>query len=55
MGAVLDINGPVNADTTYVDGELVARNAGVTLPEVTHVLLLLSLHSERWKYRYMDW
>lgn len=38
MGAVLDINGPVNADTTYVDGELVARNAGVTLPEVTHVL-----------------
>ncbi len=38
MGAVLDINGPVNADTSYVDGELVARNTGVTLPEVTHVL-----------------
>lgn len=38
MGAVLDINGPVNADTSYVDGELVARNTGITLPEVTHVL-----------------
>lgn len=38
MGAVLDINGPVSADTTYVNGELVARNTGVTLPEVTHVL-----------------
>lgn len=38
MGAVLNINGPVNADTSYVDGELVARNTGVTLPEVTHVL-----------------
>nr|DAT31545.1 MAG TPA: major tail protein [Caudoviricetes sp.] len=38
MGTVLDINGQVNADTSYVDGELVARNTGVTLPEVTHVL-----------------
>ena len=38
MGAVLDIIGPVNADTSYVDGELVARNTGVTLPAVTHVL-----------------
>ncbi|MCM1040425.1 MAG: phage major tail tube protein [Ruminococcus sp.] len=37
MEKTIDIRGPVNADTTYVDGQLVARNTTVTLPEVTHV------------------
>lgn len=38
MGNTLDIRGPVNADTTYVEGALVARNTTITLPEVTHVV-----------------
>lgn len=38
MGATLDIRGPVNADTSYVEGNLVARNTTITLPEVTHVV-----------------
>ncbi len=29
------INGPVVADTVYVDGKMVARDVSVTLPEVT--------------------
>ena len=37
MGKTIDIRGPVNADTTYVEGMLVARNTTVKLPEVTHV------------------
>ncbi len=37
MGNILDLRGPVNADTTYVDGILVARNTTITLPEITHV------------------
>ena len=38
MGKVLDIRGPINANTAYVNGDLVARNVTLTLPEVTHVL-----------------
>ena len=38
MGKTLDIRGPVNADTSYIDGVLVARNTTVKLPEVTHVI-----------------
>lgn len=34
----LDLRSPVNADTVYVLGKLVARNVTVTLPEVTHLL-----------------
>ena len=34
----MDIRGPINADTAYCEGELVARNVTLTLPEVTHVL-----------------
>lgn len=37
MEKTIDIRGPVNADTTYVEGQLVARNTTITLPEVTHV------------------
>lgn len=37
MSSILDIRGPVNADTSYVDGILVARNTTITLPEVSHV------------------
>lgn len=38
MGKVIDIRGPVNGTTVYINGELKARNTGITLPEVTHVL-----------------
>lgn len=38
MNGVMDISGAVNANTSYSDGELVARNTSFTLPEVTHVL-----------------
>lgn len=38
MGKALSIRGPINADTAYCDGKLVARNVTLTLPEVTHVL-----------------
>lgn len=38
MGKSIDIRGAVNANTTYCDGALVARNVTITLPEVTHVL-----------------
>lgn len=38
MGNTIDIRGPINADTAYCEGELVARNVTLTLPEVTHVL-----------------
>lgn len=38
MGKSIDIRGPVNANTAYCDGVLVARNVTLTLPEVTHVL-----------------
>lgn len=37
MEKTIDIRGPVNANTTYVEGQLVARNTTITLPEVTHV------------------
>lgn len=33
-GTFVPINGPVVADTAYSDGELVARDVGITLPEV---------------------
>lgn len=36
------INGPVVADTVYVDNKLVARDVAVTLPEVTPVTADLS-------------
>lgn len=39
MGKTLDIRGPINADTSYIDGTLVARNTTITLPEVTHVIV----------------
>lgn len=35
---VLDVRGPINATTVYVNNTLVARNVTITLPEVTHVL-----------------
>ena len=35
MGVYVDICGPVIGDTAYVDGELVARDVEITLPEVT--------------------
>lgn len=38
MGNAMDVRGPINADTAYVDGVLVGRNITLTLPEVTHVL-----------------
>ncbi len=38
MGKAIDVRGPVNADTAYCEGALVARNVTLTLPEVTHVL-----------------
>lgn len=38
MGVVMDIRGPINADTAYCEGTLVGRNVTLTLPEVTHVL-----------------
>lgn len=38
MTAVLDVRGPINATTCYVNNALVARNVTITLPEVTHVL-----------------
>lgn len=38
MGKVIDIRGPVNGTTVYINGELKARNTGITLPEVTHVV-----------------
>lgn len=38
MEKAIDIRGPVNANTSYVEGVLVARNTTITLPEVTHVL-----------------
>lgn len=34
-GTFVPINGPVVADTVYVDGKLVARDVAVSLPEVT--------------------
>ena len=37
MENVIDIRGPVNADTAYHKGKLVARNVTLTLPEVTYV------------------
>lgn len=37
MEKSIDIRGPINADTTYIDGQLVARNTTITLPEVSHV------------------
>lgn len=37
MGKTLDSRGPINADTTFIDGVLVARNTTIKLPEVTHV------------------
>lgn len=42
MGKALDIRGPVNANTAYCDGKLVARNVTLTLPEVTHVLATIN-------------
>ena len=36
MDKTIDIRGPINADTSYVEGQLVARNTTITLPEVTH-------------------
>lgn len=38
MGKVIDIRGPVNGTTAYINGQLKARNTTITLPEVTHVL-----------------
>ena len=38
MSKTLRIRGAINADTSYVDGQLVARNTTITLPEVTHVV-----------------
>lgn len=38
MEKTMDIRGPINADTTYIDGALVARNTTIKLPEVTHVV-----------------
>ena len=37
MPVVTDIRGPVNGTTAYIEGELVARNTTITLPEITHV------------------
>lgn len=34
MGAFVPICGPVVADTYYIEGKLVARDVGITLPEV---------------------
>lgn len=38
MGNAIDLRGPINADTSYVEGVLVARNTTIKLPEVTHVV-----------------
>lgn len=37
MAVVTDIRGAVNGTTVYIDGNLVARNTTITLPEITHV------------------
>lgn len=37
MPVVTDLRGPVNGTTVYVNGNLVARNTTITLPEITHV------------------
>lgn len=38
-GVFVPISGPVVADTSYIDNKLVARDTGVTLPEVTPTLV----------------
>ena len=35
---VIDINGPINATTSYFEGTLVGRNVKISLPEITHKL-----------------
>lgn len=37
MPVVTDLRGPVNGTTVYINGNLVARNTTITLPEITHV------------------
>lgn len=43
MGAFVPINGPILADTVYIDGTLVARDVSITLPEVAPMTADLSV------------
>lgn len=43
MGTFVPINGPILANTVYIDGALVARDVAITLPEVAPITADLSV------------